>query len=264
MRVDSHVHCFPDRLALAVRGRLQRDGLLTAGALLPDLAESVRAAGFDRAWVLPYAHRPGVAESVNEWSAAEVPKFPWLVPGATFHPADERFEELVRRGLVELRLRVVKLHCSVGQFSPADPRLEPLWRGAAELRVPVVVHAGQRDGGSSAEDEVDEVISVLERHPQLPLVLAHCGYPNPNRALALMERFPNLYADITPVWTNEIGLPVEVLERFAGRLLFGSDAPNNPMAADDYARRVDVPGLSDSARAMLFGDAAAALVPREA
>jgi hypothetical protein len=38
-RVDAHVHGFPDRLALAVRHRLNGAGRLQTGALLPDVAQ---------------------------------------------------------------------------------------------------------------------------------------------------------------------------------------------------------------------------------
>lgn len=71
MRVDAHVHAFPDRLALAVRQHLNRASRLKAGPLVADVAQSVRRAGFAAADpLLPYAHRAGVADSLNAWSAA--------------------------------------------------------------------------------------------------------------------------------------------------------------------------------------------------
>ena len=64
-RIDAHIHGFPDRLAVAVRNRLNARGGLTGGVFLADIAERVKLAGFDSAWVLPYAHRAGVAD--REW-----------------------------------------------------------------------------------------------------------------------------------------------------------------------------------------------------
>lgn len=261
IRVDSHVHCFPDRLALAVRERMNSSGALKGGVLIGDVAARVRDAGFDRAWILPYAHRPGVAESANEWSAQEVTKFPWLAPGATFHPGDEETPRLVERALVELQLKVVKLHCSVGQFSPGDPRLEPLWRVAAAQGVPVVCHAGQVSGGDTLASEVDEVIPVLERHPGLRLILAHTGFPATGRALELMARFPNLYGDLTPVWDRRIDVTAGEFARFPGRFLFGSDAPNGPVPAEEQAAMVAQMGLAPDLLAIVMGGAAAALIP---
>jgi hypothetical protein len=255
-RIDAHVHAFPDRLALAVRGHLGARGHLEGGPFLPDVAALARDSGFDRAWVLPYAHRAGVAESVNEWSAEKVAAFPWLVPGATFHPDDEDLPRLVERALVELRLRVVKLHCSVGRFSPADLRLQPLWKTAAEANVPVVVHAGQETPGDTAAAEVDELGAVLRAHPGVNVVLAHAGHPATARTLDLMSRFDNLYADLTPVWDRPVALGRQELERFPGRFLFGSDAPNNPIPPVEQVRRLLAMGLAEDDVVMLMGGTA--------
>jgi predicted TIM-barrel fold metal-dependent hydrolase len=216
--------------------------------------------GFDGAWILPYAHRAGVAASVNEWSAEESRRFPWLVAGATFHPDDGDLARQVQRALVELRLRVVKLHCSVGNFDADDARLEPLWEAAAILRVPVVVHAGRGPGQTDAA-ELETVVPVLRRHPDLPFVLAHTGHPSTKAALDLMSTYPNLYGDLTPVWENNVQVPPDAFEAFKGRFLFGSDAPNNPRGARDQAARFEALGLTLDALAMLLGGTAASLVP---
>ncbi len=252
-QVDAHVHAFPDRLALAVRNSLNSSGVLTSGVLLPDVAQLVRDSAFDSAWILPYAHRAGVAESVNEWSAREVSHYPWLVPGATFHPGDAELDRLVERALVDLRLRVVKLHCSVGQFSPTDPRLAPLWHVASETRVPVVVHAGQRSPGETAGDEVEELAPVLAAYPSLRLVLAHTGFPAIRTTLALMGRFDNLYADITPVWDQPLPVGAPEFRRFPDRFLFGSDAPNSPLPSKEQGRRVARMSLTPEEAAQLMG-----------
>jgi predicted TIM-barrel fold metal-dependent hydrolase len=258
--VDAHVHGFPDRLALAVRAHLDRGGRLRDGVLVADVARSVAEAGFDQAWLLPYAHKAGVAASINEWSATEARRFPRLIPGATFHPDDPDLPELVGRALVALSLRVVKLHCAVGGFAPSDPRLRPLWSTAARLGAPVVIHAGRRSPGDTAADELDELASVLSAEPGLRLVLAHAGAPATARALELMAAFPNLYADITPIWDRAVPLGRAELTAFAGRLLFGSDAPNNPVPSAEQARRFEALGLDDNALALLLGGAARRLV----
>ncbi len=261
MRIDAHVHGFPDRLAAAVRGRLDRDGRLTAGYLLAEVAAAVKEQGFDGAWLLPYAHRAGVAESVNEWSAVEVRRYPWLAPGATFHPEDGDLARLAQRALVELRLPVVKLHCSVGNFAPDDPRLAPVWELAAARRVPVVIHAGRRGPGATEADELEPLAAVLRAHPTLTLVLAHTGFPACAGALELMAAYPNLYGDLTPVWDSAVPLAVADFRRFPGRVLFGSDAPNNPTAAGQQAARLAGLGLSPEEQAAVLGGTAVQLVP---
>lgn len=258
-RVDSHVHAFPDRLALAVRDALNRRGGLDAGPLLPQVAESVLEQGFDAAWILPYAHRAGVAASANEWSAEACARYPWLIAGATFHPDDEDLERLVQVAFERLALRVVKLHCSVGNFGADDYRLKPLWEGAEQQGVPVVIHAG-RQGGTTGAEELDGIVPVLASHPQLKLVLAHAGHPQAGRTLDLMARFPNLYADLTPVWESAVEIGAGALTGFAGRFLFGSDAPNNPVSARDQAARFERMGLTPPVLEELLGGAATTLI----
>ncbi|MHB8573842.1 MAG: amidohydrolase family protein [Dehalococcoidia bacterium] len=260
MLVDAHVHAFPDRLALAVRARLNRDGRLQAGPLVADVADAVRNAGFDAAWLLPYAHRAGVAASLNEWSAGAGQRFPSMVAGASFHPDDAPLAPLVHRALDELGLRVVKLHCAVGAFSPADARLEPLWEAAARRGAPVVIHAGQRAPGATTADEVAALAPLLAAHRNLNVVLAHAGYPNTAQALTLMHRFSNLYADVTPVWEQRVQVSQGELTAFAGRFLFGSDAPNNPVGANDQAAVFQSIGLDPDSLALLLGGVACRLV----
>jgi uncharacterized protein len=243
---------------------MNRGGVLTGDPLLPGVARRVQDEGFDSAWILPYAHRPGVAESANEWSAANVPAYPWLVPGATFHPADDDMERLVSRALIELRLRVVKLHCSVGQFSPADPGLKPLWKTAAALGTPIVIHAGQADPGDTSPGEVERIADVLESFPGLVLVLAHCGHPNPGPALELMARYPTLCGDVTPVWDRGNALSAADLRRFPGRFLFGSDVPNCPEPTAQQIARFEAMGLPAEEFDLLMGGTAERLLAESA
>jgi len=76
-----------------------------------------------------------------------------------------------------------------------------------------------------------------------------------------MGRYSNLYGDLTPVWESPIEVSASDLSRFAGRILFGSDAPNNPTPAYDQAKAWEGIDASPSALAALLGAAAAALVP---
>ena len=156
---------------------------------------------------------------------------------------------------------VVKLHCAVGNFAVTDSRLEPLWRVAGRLGVPVLVHAGRRAPANTDTDEIDSVATVLRAHPELRLVLAHTGHPYSGRALELMAEYANLYADVTPVWETAVEAGRDALEQFAGRFLFGSDAPNNPVHRREQAARFERLGLGGEALAMLLGGAAARLVP---
>src|SRR5437762_3176848 len=79
-------------------------------------------------------------------------------------------------------------------------------RAAARRGVPVVLHAGRRAPGATAADEIAALAPLLAAHPTLPLVLAHAGYPHAGRTLQLMAQYANLYADVTPVWEQRVGV----------------------------------------------------------
>jgi hypothetical protein len=263
--VDSHCHIMPDRLALAIRrffdehmgwGRLAYPGVLR-----DDVVAAERATGVDRFWALPYAHKAGVAASVNEWMAEKVAPLSGAVAAATFHPDDEDVRALVRRAFDGLGLRAAKLHCSVGSFDADHPRLEPLWDAAEALALPVVVHAGHDVSGRTAAHELGPIARVAAAHPQLRLVIAHAALPDVDAALDLLERHPALHADLTSAAEWEYALPMARLEALADRLLFGSDCPNSTTPIAESVAWIRALPLSSRALAAICGENAARLVP---
>ena len=81
------------------------------------------------------------------------------------------------------------------------------------------------------------IAEVLERHPRLPLVLAHAGLPEYDAALRLVERFDAVRLDTTMVGTpfteDFAPLPLDWAARLAelsgeGRVVLGTDFPNIP------------------------------------
>jgi predicted TIM-barrel fold metal-dependent hydrolase len=76
--------------------------------------------------------------------------------------------------------------------------------------------------------------AVLRRHPQLTVVIAHCGMPEYAEHIALAERYPNVHLD-----TMMVGTPfTETFMPFdqgccrglpsCDRVVLGSDFPNIP------------------------------------
>lgn len=258
MLVDAHCHIMPDRLATAIRkffdDRMGWGALAYPGVLKDDIVRAEREAGAERFWALPYAHRAGVAESLNDWMASEVAPIPGAVPAATFHPDDEDLPRLVEHAFDGLGLRLAKLHCSVGDFAPDDPRLGPLWTRAAARGVPVVVHAGHHVNGRTSADELAPIDRVARTHPALRLVIAHAALPDIDAALDLLERHPALLADLTSAHEWQYPMPVARIQALHERLLFGSDCPNTTVtiaASADGIRRL---GLSAHAERAILGE----------
>jgi len=223
--VDAHTPLLPERLAAAIRRFFEERG---APRLLypyePHAArEKLAQAGIQKCWSLPYAHRQGVAAGLNRWIAEEWSDDAFVVPGATVHPEDDV------AGVVEdalaLRLRVFKLHCSVGRFEPDDERLAPLWRRVSGTGHPVVVHAGSAHEGTATAAEVRRVARAAERWPDARIIVAHCGSPAEGETLALLRRTRSVYADLCPVVADPVRLTRDEIAGLERRILFGSDVP---------------------------------------
>jgi predicted TIM-barrel fold metal-dependent hydrolase len=239
--VDAHAHLLPTRLAEKVRAFFAP---IADQLVYPIDHDAVlrrhEADGIAELWNLPYAHKPGVADGLNEASAAIAarPGPVAIVGGATVHPGDDDPGGVVRRAVDELGLRVLKLHCSVGSFDADDRRLDPVWALAAERRVPVVVHVGHADSGLTEAGELAALAIAAGRHPGAAIVIAHCGHPAVDRALDVLEAHPNVHADLTPVLGSPPDLPLERIAAVADRLLFGTDAPNTGISAADHLAAV--------------------------
>jgi len=239
--VDSHVHLLPGRLGDKVRAFFDA-GVSSSFTLAypnnhPVVIETLAREGVDAIWTLPYAHKAGVADGLNIASAETVAQFAHspvrVVGGLTVHPDDENPVDIVRRAVDVLGLRVLKLHCSVGNFAVDDVRLKPVFAFASERHLPAVVHLGHNVNGRTDAEELPAIGDVADQYPGMPLILAHCGHHAAPEAIELMDSHPSLYADLTPVVTEHPTIATEHIERHPDRILFGSDCPNTAISVSD-------------------------------
>lgn len=262
--VDAHVHLFPRRLAEAVRGAFLAVGDLPFSYPLDndELLALLAGEGVTEVWALPYARRPGTAVAMNEafaTTAVEARSASHgvrVVNGCTVHPHDDDPLAVVRDAVERLGAGVLKLHSSVGSFDADDPRLDPVWRYVGERRLPVTVHAGHGFNGKTDAHELEPVVRVAQRHPEVRLVIAHCGHEAVHAALDAIAAHPNLYADLTPVMREPVALPADRARDAWPRLLLGSDAPNTAVRASEVRAQVLGLGLDEQATAAVLGGTA--------
>jgi uncharacterized protein len=239
MIVDSHVHLLPERLAAKIRKFfVDRGSPRLLYPYAPGAArEALVAAGVGRCWSLPYAHRGGVAASLNRWMAETFAGDSFVVPGATVHPDDD-VADIVAEVCNTLGLPVFKLHCSVGRFSADDRRLDPLWRRVSATGSPVVVHPGSAHEGTATGEEVDAVARTASRWPDARIIVAHFGTPATARTLELLSRTRFVYADLTPVVADPVSLLPSAIAGLESRILFGSDTPTVAVSIEDSIARI--------------------------
>ncbi|TWF93324.1 amidohydrolase family protein [Saccharopolyspora dendranthemae] len=181
---------------------------------------------------LVYAHKPAMAEWLNDWVRDFAERTPDAVPTATIYPEPGVGDYLARA--LDRGARCVKMHVQVGGFDPRDPLLDQAWGLLSETGVPVVVHCGHGPiPGSYTGLDVFE--GVLRRHPGLTAVLAHAGMPDYLAALALVERYQRVHLDTTMVgvaFSEKFApLPKDWSARVAAhsdRIVLGTDYPNIP------------------------------------
>lgn len=227
---DAHVHLFPDRLLGAIYRWFEHEGWRLSDPLpLTSLVAHLQQQGVQGANVLLYAHRPGIAHSLNAWLRLFVEEHPWLVPFGTVHPEDVDLADTVRQCLDEFGFAGMKVHCNVQRVSPDDRRLEPLFALAEERQAPVVIHAGLLP----YPDEFTGAARfrrLMARHPSLRVQVAHLGAGEWEAFFDLMAEYEGIVMDTAWIAGNPRfrPLPEAVLRgiaRFPDRILFGSDFP---------------------------------------
>lgn len=245
--VDAHVHFLPPALQERVWAVFDSAGP-KIGRPWPiryrypheQRVEQLRALGVRAFPTLPYAHRPGIAPWLNDWSREFAAGVPECLVSATFYPepgAAAYVADALAQGA-----QVLKIHTQVGEFALDDPLLDDTWGLLAEAQVPVVTHVGSGPV-PNAWTGPEHLERLLRRHPRVPVVVAHMGAPEYADFLALVERHPTLRLDTTMVFTSffddvtgdlgggDASYPGDLLPRLADlgdRVLFGSDFPTIP------------------------------------
>lgn len=224
----------------------------------------LRAMGILRFTSLTYAHKPGMAAWLNDWSLDFAAAVPDCIPSATFFPEPEAagyVEAVLGRGA-----QVFKLHLQVGDFDPREPVLDDVWGLLADTGVPVVVHCGSAPlpGRFTGLEPISE---VARRFPQVRLIIAHLGAAEYSQFLDLTRTRAHTWLDTTMGLTGFMQelqpFPSELLPELRaaaadGQVIFGSDFPNIPYP---FAHQVevlldhglDMPEILWGAPARLFG-----------
>ena len=181
--------------------------------------------------------------------------------------AAKQLEEDVKNGAVGL-----KIFKNLGMFltdksgqrvHTDDPRLDPIWRKAAELKIPVLIHTGEPSAFwspvdkhnerwlelqqfpdrrrsdpkfASFEQTMAEQHNLFRKHPKTTFIDAHLGWLGNDltRLGKLLDEMPNVNTEIGAV-LHELGRQPRAarafLIKYQDRVLMGKDIWN----ADEYA-----------------------------
>ena len=238
--VDLHTHFLPERMLRRVWSHFDEIEPLI-GQQWPiryrddqdSRLATIRGLGVRRFTALSYAHRPGMAASLTDFSLDLAAEHSDCVPSATFYPEEGVLDQV--QSALDRGARVFKIHAQIGAFDLREPLLDPVWGLLADAAIPVVIHVGSGPVARPGITGPHTLAGVLARHPLLTAVVAHLGAPEYGEFLDLAERYPWVHLDTTMVFTDffERLAPFDpaLLPRLADlpdRVVLGSDFPNIP------------------------------------
>ncbi len=163
---------------------------------------------------------------------------------------------------VELAVRELGL-VGIGEILPSnielylnDKLMYPLYEKAQELDIPLLVHTGQLFDTGTKLKYSDPIYldDVAVDFPSLKLILCHFGWPWVEEAIAVVQRNPNVYFDISG-WAPKY-LPKLVIDYMDGplsdKVLFGTDFPL--ISWERAVSELNKLPLKESTRTKLFGE----------
>jgi predicted TIM-barrel fold metal-dependent hydrolase len=143
-------------------------------------------------------------DKANDYIAALVRKYPdQLIGFGAVNPryrgvpaAVQELERMVR----ELKLTGLKLYPMYDQYSPDDPTLAfPIFAKALELGITVMIHQSSTPARYAPLELGRPLLldAVGRTFPDLPVIVAHAGFPWLDECIALVGRHPNFYMDVS-------------------------------------------------------------------
>lgn len=165
-----------------------------------------------------------------------------------------------------------------------DPRLEPVWQACAAVGWLVAIHQADPSNNFRArcrtriprEDLFAHRDQVIAAHPGITFILCHDGNDPESAArfTGTLDRFSNVLYDLC-FRPKTFATPAEardVIERYAGRLMLGSDMsnpenrpPDTPWTWNEFylpfREKVASLGISDAAFAKVTWENGARLLP---
>ncbi len=202
--VDSHVHIFQPRIALAavMATNAFYDGSCNQEIPVPatlghlpgtvdDLLPRMERDGVARSVVFSTATAPHQVQIVNDFISGVCREHPNLIGVGTMHPDYPDFEGELRR-MKEIGLVGVKLHPDIQRFPLDDKRLMPLFELMSAEGLFLIAHTGDYRYDYSTPRRMANVAKVF---PKLRCIAPHCGgwseWADARECLVL----PNVYID---------------------------------------------------------------------
>jgi predicted TIM-barrel fold metal-dependent hydrolase len=168
---------------------------------------------------------------LSEWTNAAPGRF--IASPFILKPGTSELEKLRQEYASGRFTGMGEIATQLSGIPPNDPSLEPYFKLAEELDLPVLIHTlgigPYMPHFRSAAGSPMLLEDVLLGHPKLRLFVENAGYPYRDEMIAMMYQYPQLYADVSTIsWIIPRTAFYDYLQALvrAGlgkRLMFGSD-----------------------------------------
>jgi hypothetical protein len=192
-----------------------------------------------------------------------------LIGFLSLDPTQPGWEDELRFGHQQLKLRGIKLMPMYAGFRPDDPRLNPLWSYAQTHHLPVLLHTGttflsQAPLECTLPRHLDPVAA---RYPDVPIIMAHLGHPWTGECVVTARKHANLYADLSALHYRPFQFYHSLMNvqeyGIWDKLLFGTDYPFTTVDATLAGLRSANQMLAGTALPRLDEDAIERMIARD-
>ncbi len=176
-----------------------------------------------------------------EWTMGRCALDDRFLPFISVDPQRPDAIDMLNRYFRKYTPKGIKVYPATGWY-PDDPKYDEFWRTIDDMGLVVTTHTGM------ALPPLDEkychpknLTKVVDRYPDMKLIVAHLGGKFHDELFPLMEGRDNVYSDCSALqgWWGEdrsmIGKRLhECMTRFPDRIVYGSDIPIYEFAVSSY------------------------------
>lgn len=260
--IDVHVHFFPENVFRAIWNFFEtRDARLWSVKEKVHgeaLVQSLRGHGVKKFTTLVYAHKPGMAEYLNNFVRAQAEKFPEALPFGTIFAGDGSAEETARLLFEDYKFLGIKMHPFVTREDLDDARFFSVYERMEAKGKILLCHPGSAPVFKQTDGHA-RLGKILKQFPELKVIIAHCGAFEFDEYSALASEYEHVYFDTAMVCIPNgpfVASPdgKNFFLRHQDRVLFGSDFPNIPYAYDEQVQGLKRMQLGEDMEKKVFSE----------
>lgn len=231
--------------------------------------EALTMAALSKYNIIAYASGPH--EMVKKWHASNPNR---VKPGVfIWHPGELNLDS-IRKWHQEGTLDVLgEIGIQYNGILPGDPSMEPIWKLAEELDIPLAFHMGTGAPNApyvgfpkyrATNSNPLLIEDVLIRHPKVRVDIMHAGWPFLQEMISLLYYHPQVYVDLGVIdWAIPVNNFHQYLKGlvdagFAKRIMFGTDQMIWPEAIKTAIESIESASFltEEQKRDILFNNAA--------